>query len=376
MKVCRVLRPAVPFLLLISCLDRRSPAASKPPEKTNQVIVDVVVTDESGQPVKGLRQQDFQLSENGKRQKLDAVEEHVAAAEASVPPETAKLPPNTFTNALSLPPDSINVILLDQLNTSQEHQESGLREVTAFIARKPAGAAFAVFTLRNDDPACTNYSYDPWSMQLTPYASDWRCTSLGRLTLVQGITQDKHRLLSALGSNLARPHQASLREHLSLSWSAPLYSGLDGRFLDSGFYYGALYHGRQLYGTDSYPSDLPEVYDSSMTWLAEIGHFLQNLPGRKSLIWVSDNFDAAPIAQYVEYWFPPKFKGWDKVDPYSPTMMTHLAADRLELARVALYPVDFDRQDGKDRSQTPLYVSLVSNPWNRLSQALERPGRI
>jgi len=340
MKVCRVLRPAVPFLLLISSLDGRSPAASKLPEKPNQVIVDVVVTDQSGQPVKGLREQDFRLFENDKRQKLDAFEEYAASAEPSAPPVPAKLPPNTFTNAASSAPDSINVILLDQLNTSEEHQAVGLREVTDFIARKPAGAAFAIFTLRNDDPSCTNYSYDPWSMQLTPYASDWRCTSLGRLTLVQGITHDKNRLLSALGSSLARPQSTSLREQLSRSWSAPHYSGFDGRFLDSGNYYGPLYYGRQLYGTDSYPSTLSEVYDSSMAWLAEIGHFLQNLPGRKSLIWMSDNFDAAPIAQYVEYWFPPKFKGWDKVDPYSPTMMTHLAADRLELARVALYPVD------------------------------------
>jgi len=124
MKVCRVLRPAVPFLLLISSLDGRSPAASKLPEKPNQVIVDVVVTDQSGQPVKGLREQDFRLFENDKRQKLDAFEEYAASAEPSAPPVPAKLPPNTFTNAASSAPDSINVILLDQLNTSESIRQS------------------------------------------------------------------------------------------------------------------------------------------------------------------------------------------------------------------------------------------------------------
>src|SRR5262252_7062545 len=156
MQVCPLLRPAVLLVLFISCRGGVAPASSSPPEKPNQVVVDVVVTDESGQPLKGLREQDFQLLENGKRQKLDAVEEHVALAHPSLPPEPAELPPNTFTNAASSAPDSISVILLDQLNTSMKDQEIGLREVKDFIAKKPAGAAFAIFVLRNDDPFCNS----------------------------------------------------------------------------------------------------------------------------------------------------------------------------------------------------------------------------
>ena len=114
------------------------------------------MTDETGQPVKGLREQDFQLSENGKRQKLDAFEEHNAPAEPLAPPVSANLPTNTFTNAASSVPDSINVILLDQLNTSMKDQEIGLREVKDFISKKPVGAAFAIFVLRNDDPFCNS----------------------------------------------------------------------------------------------------------------------------------------------------------------------------------------------------------------------------
>jgi len=351
MKVNWVLRPAVPCLLALAAFTEIShglpDANSASKNAAHQVVVDVVVTDDADQPVKGLREQDFQLLENGKRQKVSSFEEHAAPANPANALEPARLPPNTFTNTASTPPDSINVILLDQLNTSEFDQELGLRQVTKFIAKKPMGAAFAVFVLRNDDPACTSYSYNVWSMQVVPSVNDWRCTSRGRLLLVQGITQDKLRLIAALNSNIARPHPTALREQLQVSWSSPQYSGLDGRLLYTTPFSGALSFGRQLYGTDSYPTSLPEVYDSSMMWLAEVGHFLQNLPGRKSLIWVSDNFDAAPIAQYVEYWFPPKFKGWEKVDPYSPTLMTHLAADSLQLARVALYPVDLTGKVGK-----------------------------
>lgn len=349
MKVSWVLRPAVRFLLVLTAFAGITHALPHAPsaEKNvpHQVIVDVVVTDDADQPVRGLHEQDFQLFENGKRQKVNSFDEHAASTEPPRVPEPLKLSLNTFSNSASSPPDSINVILLDQLNTSEFNQEFALRQVTSFIAKKPAGAAFGIFVLRNDDPSCTSYSYNAWSMQISPYANDWRCTSRGRLLLVQGITQDKARLLAALGSDIARPHPTALREQLS--WSSSPYSVLDGTFLYSTPYYGVWNQGRQLYGTDSYPTALPEVYDSSMMWLAEIGNFLQNLPGRKSLIWVSDNFDAAPIAQYVEYWFPPKFKGWEKVDPYSPTLMTHLAADRLQLARVALYPVDLTGKVGK-----------------------------
>jgi VWFA-related protein len=308
--------------------------------------VDVVVSDDANRPVKGLREQDFQLSENGKRQKLVFFQEHTARSKDLVP-ETANLPPNTFTNSASSEPDSINVILLDQLNTSMEDQEVGLREVADFIVRKPAGAAFAIFTLRNDDPACVLSGYNPWSFQVRPNISDWRCTSLGRLLLIQGITQDKHRLLSALNGGRAKPHTTALREEISQSRLASVDSEFRDIYANAVGGYGFGQYGREIYGSDSYPSTPPEVLDSSMTWLAEIGNFLQNLPGRKSLIWVSDNFDAAPMAQYVEYWFPPKFKGWEHVDPFSATLMTHLAADRLELARVAVYPVDLTGHTGK-----------------------------
>jgi len=67
---------------------------------------------------------------------------------------------------------------------------------------------------------------------------------------------------------------------------------------------------------------------------------LQALPGRKSLIWMSDNFDAAPIPQPSDMWFPPKFTGWDQTDVFSQVQMTHLAASRIAQARVAIYPVD------------------------------------
>ena len=54
------------------------------------VLVDVVVTDKSGHAVPGLRKEDFEVSENGKRQTIDFFEPHFATANGAV---TAAQPP-------------------------------------------------------------------------------------------------------------------------------------------------------------------------------------------------------------------------------------------------------------------------------------------
>ena len=45
---------------------------------TRDVVVDVVVTRGKGDPVIGLRSQDFEVFEDGKPQKIDFFEEHAA----------------------------------------------------------------------------------------------------------------------------------------------------------------------------------------------------------------------------------------------------------------------------------------------------------
>ncbi|MBZ5689350.1 MAG: VWA domain-containing protein [Acidobacteriia bacterium] len=308
----------------------------------NQVVVDVVVTDDANQPVSGLREQDFQIFENNVRQQVRSFETHEERPELEVP-KVLSLPVNTFTNANLSKAETISVILLDQLSTSLESQKRAIQQLTAYLAQKPSGAAFAIFVLRNDDMACRPYNRARWSFGITDQApdSDLSCSWKGKLLLVEGITDDKDRLLAALKGEIVRPHPTWLRARLRVGWVS-------------------------AYGLG--PAD---VYDTSMTSLAEIGNFLQDLPGRKSLIWISDHFDAAPVAQHTDIWFPPKFKGWEKTDPFSPTQMIHLAAGRLGLARAALYPVDLtgkrknvelDRLCWPDSDQLPSTLMFTQFP--------------
>ncbi len=312
---------------------------------TDPVVVDVVVTDNNDQPVKGLRQQDFGVFENNRPQEIRSFEVHDEAA-GTATSTRPNLPPNTFTNAGSSEPRALNVVLLDQLNTSIQDQALALHELNTFLMHKPGDTAFAIFSLRNDDIACKPYQHDRWTYGSTAVEiPDWDsgCASMGRLLLVQGFTTDKDRLLEAIqGNDSAQPHPTWLRVGLSNLGGGggcgfpPGYGGLD-------YYNGA-------------PA---QVIDTTMPSLAELGNFLQPLPGRKNLIWMSDNFDAAPIPQPSDMLFPPKFKGWENTDTFSQIQMTHLTASRIAQARVAIYPVDLTgKNKGIDVKRIPGLLAL------------------
>ncbi|MGH9702594.1 MAG: hypothetical protein ACRD4K_04400, partial [Candidatus Acidiferrales bacterium] len=82
------------------------------------VMVDAVVTDKDGNPVKGLTAADFSVSENKKPQKIStfAFQQFNSTSIRSAP---GPLPPNVTTNRSEYvtPPGPPTVLLLDSLNT-------------------------------------------------------------------------------------------------------------------------------------------------------------------------------------------------------------------------------------------------------------------
>jgi VWFA-related protein len=104
----------------------QAPAATFKAE-TRAVEVDVVVLDSRGEPVKGLRREDFVVTEDGSPQTATFFEEH--------PSETAQ----SDTAA--------NVLLIDTLNTPKEEQSFARRQVADYLKKMPAGASLAVFSL-------------------------------------------------------------------------------------------------------------------------------------------------------------------------------------------------------------------------------------
>jgi VWFA-related protein len=68
---------------------------------SRETILDVLVTDASGHPVRGLKRSDFTVSEDGQPQPIRSFAEFDRDAPAAQP---AALPPNTYTNARTIPP--------------------------------------------------------------------------------------------------------------------------------------------------------------------------------------------------------------------------------------------------------------------------------
>src|ERR1700679_1898618 len=68
---------------------------------SRETIVDVTVTDAKGNPVHGLKQEDFTVKEDNKPQPIKSFAEYGSHAV----PEPPKLPPNVYTN-LQPPPIS------------------------------------------------------------------------------------------------------------------------------------------------------------------------------------------------------------------------------------------------------------------------------
>jgi VWFA-related protein len=130
---------------------------------SRSVLVDVVVTDKSGKPVTGLKQDAFTVTEQGKPQEIGFFEEHAGMPAAAAPVEMPKYPPDVFSNFSPFPqPAAVNVLLLDSLNTRMEDQAVVHQQALKFLKSAKAGTRMAIFTMGlglhfiqgfNDDPA-------------------------------------------------------------------------------------------------------------------------------------------------------------------------------------------------------------------------------
>ena len=248
--------------LLVARIPLGAQAPDFPPQErqplvkaqTNAVVVDVVVTNPSGKPALGLSKQDFDLTEDGKPQAIDFFEEHsVRSAPAAVLPT---LPPHMFSNLpLDSQSDSVTLLLLDSLNTSEENQAYVHKQALAFLNNLHLNETVAIFTLNT------------------------------KLHLLQEFTPNTSLLIAAMNSKAAAPattinsrtRDDDLRdkEEVSITMHAdhPEAAEADARSL-------AEHAGKQAGAR------------TSLTLLAlqQLARSLAAIPGRKNLIWFASTF--------------------------------------------------------------------------------------
>lgn len=228
--------------------------------EVRRVIVDVMVRDYRGKPVKGLAVDEFKVLEDKQPQKILSFDVYdFLRPSISRRPNEAPLPPNVFVNIPSAPEHGpLYVMLYDLVNTEMEDQMKARGQILKFIRSMPDGTRFAIFV--NSDG----------------------------LHLVQGFTSDKNVLYAALDPKHSRSHVP--------------------RIFLLGRNYG--------YG-DS------QIMLDELTF---IGQYLDGIPGRKNLIWVSGTF---PTSVYPRMFDPAQA---------SDQIMKEMNA--LSQAEIAVFPVN------------------------------------
>jgi VWFA-related protein len=238
-----VLLPSISGILVAAALAQQAPPVNSKPQtifrsNVRRVVVDVVVTDSRGQPVKGLKQGDFSVSEERdqfpdkpekKEERILSFDTHDFSTPDFVPPQIHPLPVDTFVDLPKEPERGpLYVLYYDMTNLGGLQMESR-KPLVDFIDSTPAGTRFALFVHTDG------------------------------VYLVQGFTQDHELLRTAITSNGHGSHVPKL------------------------FLYG------ENYGAG-------DVLDTTriMQYFAD---YFEGVPGRKNLIWISSVF---PMTLFVD----------------------------------------------------------------------------
>jgi len=290
----------------LHCAAQSAPA-SQPGQQTptlqvqaRAVVLDVVVTAKNGEPVAALRAEDFRVAENGAPQKIDSFEEHSPRLLPQRPIQ--QMPPDTFANLPSRPQgDSMNVVLLDGMNTAPADRSWMSNQVEQFLKNGHLNAPVAVFSLTS------------------------------HLRLIHDFTTDSQALLEALTRNkallwpdsafLSRQTQDDAADVANLQMLQMMGAGLPS--LGS---VASIANGQE----EMKAQQLGQQRGLTLIALQALARYLAPLPGRKNLLWFADRF---PVAFTPEAKSGAGQSGGVTLDEMKRT--TDLLAD----ARISVYPI-------------------------------------
>ncbi len=276
--------------------------------KVRLVLVDVVVTNGKGDAITGLHKDDFQILEDGKPQTISTFEEHHGAPPTQIKLPT--LPPHVYTNfPATQTADSVNVLLLDALNTPSRDQVYIHSQMIKYLKTIPPGTRVAIFTLAS------------------------------RLRMLQGVTSDSSELLAALNSAQAGPQQSGL-----LASNAEAEA--NQRIIDFMIENSAApnpqtqtlaqaavdpINAMKQFLSDSAAFQTEQRIGITLQALQQLARYLSSVPGRKNVVWFSGSF---PVNIFPDADVPDPFNS-------ATTFQDDLrkTADLLTAGQVALYPI-------------------------------------
>jgi len=277
-------------------------------QTVNNVLVDVVVTDKYGQPLKGLTKEQFQVIENGSPQQIAFFEEHQAQPAPAPPAHPLQLPPNVYTNIATTAPDTgpTLILLMDALNTPSADQVKVRLAMLEYLRKIPSGSPIAIFTLTSKLRMVQGFNSDPAALTAS---------------LDQAATWQKQ---SHLTDDVGQDTYADSMPKLGIGTAATGTSDVFQNFVAH----------EQAWRTD-------QRVGYTLDALNALATYLSALPGRKNLIWFSGSFPLAwerthAIPQGASSGF--QTENLDRSRDYSAQIRS--TGDLLKLARVAVYPMD------------------------------------
>lgn len=259
------------------------------------VLVDAVVTDAKGQPVVGLHKEDLQVSEDGHPQTISFFEEHTSGVVSPValPP----MPSDVYTNYPTIKTtDSINVLLLDSLNTQATDQVYVRPQMVKYLRAEltaPKGARLAIFTLGQE------------------------------LRMVRGFTADSTASLKALvnpksgtearfESQMASPGRIASENLVCDRIRSPAGQAACRDFL-----------------SEERAERTGDRVAMTLQAFQALAHYLSQFPGRKNVMWISGSF---PVS-----FFPEASPRGAPRDEYRSDIRQ--TVDLLTEDQVAVYPI-------------------------------------
>jgi VWFA-related protein len=313
------------LLLVVSSIQAQAPQSQTPNSastirsEVRLVLVDVVITQGKGEPVVGLHREDFQVSEDGRPQTISFFEEHTGGTVSAValPP-----PPDVYTNYPTIrTTDSINVLLLDSLNTQAADQTYVRPQMVKYLEAAlaaPTGARVAIFTLGS------------------------------KLRMVRGFTADSAGLLMALTdpksgteakfqSQLASPARRKSELLVCMGIRSPA-----GKAACDDFF------------AEEEGSRSGDRVVMTLQAFQALARYLSQFPGRKNVMWISGSF---PISFFPET----NPRGVPRKEYRSEIRQT---ADLLTADQVAVYPISARGLTGEEATNADNYGRPVHDGYS------------
>ncbi len=239
--------------------------ASRPSLKvvSQMVQVDVIAKDRNGNPVKDLKQSDFTVYDNGKKQEIAWFS---LETDKTINKPAAPVAPNTYSNLVEQKagvPGNLTIILLDFLNTKHSDMVAARNQVMKMLQQMKPEDRVAIYVLS------------------------------GRLYVLHDFTSDSSALTRSVRNYDTTDSADRIASNLT-----PAFSGSGGNNNGAaGADLGGDNFLNQAYQNMSDFANIDRMYTTTQVFEIISQHMVR-VPGRKNLIWVSGSF---PFSINLDY---------------------------------------------------------------------------